>query len=165
MFFVRSIFWLSVVFVLLPVAPEDRDKIESISPIEAVGAAAAAVRDISGFCGRNPETCETGGKAAVALGYKAKYGAQQLLSGSDDQQDGENDSPLADALGQPMADLSSEIAGVLPTESAVAVTQSAATILVSEANAAAEEPVISADVIVPASATSGTPTPRARPNI
>ncbi|CAN0600016.1 unnamed protein product, partial [Laminaria digitata] len=44
----------------------------------------------SGFCGRNPETCETGGKAAVALGYKAKYGAQQLLSGSDDQQDGEN---------------------------------------------------------------------------
>lgn len=165
MFFVRSIFWLSVVFVLLPVAPEDRDKIESISPIEAVGAAAAAVRDISGFCGRNPETCETGGKAAVALGYKAKYGAQQLLSSSGDQQDGENDSLVADALGQPMAKLSGEITGALTTESAVAVAQSAASLLVSETNAAAEEPVISADVIVPASATPATPTPRARPNI
>lgn len=165
MFFVRSIFWLSVVFVLLPVAPEDRDKIESISPIEAVGAAAAAVRDISGFCGRNPDTCETGGKAAVALGYKAKYGAQQLLSSSGDQPDGENDSPLADALGQPMAKLSGEIAGVIPTKNAAAIAQSAATILVSEATAVATEPVVAADAIVPASVTPTTPTPRARPNI
>lgn len=165
MFFVRSIFWLSVVFVLLPVAPEDRDKIESISPIEAVGAAAAAVRDITGFCGRNPETCETGGKAAVALGYKAKYGAQQLLSSSSDKQDGENDALVANVLGQPKASLGSESVGVSPTENAVAVAQSAAAILVSETTAAAEEPVISADAIVPASATPATPTPRARPNI
>lgn len=84
MFFIRSIFWLSVVFVLLPVAPEDKDKIEPISPFEAIGAAAAAVRDISGFCERNATACETGGKAAVALGYKAKYGAQQLLASSDE---------------------------------------------------------------------------------
>nr|WP_306265740.1 DUF5330 domain-containing protein [Pararhizobium sp. IMCC3301] len=84
MFFIRSIFWLSVVFVLLPVAPEDKNKIEPISPFEAIGAAAATVRDLSGFCARNPETCATGGKAAVAFGYKAKYGAQQLLTSSDE---------------------------------------------------------------------------------
>lgn len=165
MFFVRSIFWLSVVFVLLPVAPEDQHKIESISPFEAVGAAAAAVRDISGFCGRNPETCETGGKAAVALGYKAKYGAQQLLSSSGDQQDGENNSQLTEALVQPMAKLTNEIAGVIPSEDAVAIAQSAAAILASETNAVEVEPVISAEAIVPASATPTTPTPRARPNI
>ncbi len=86
MFFIRSIFWLSVVFVLLPVAPEDKNKIEPISPFEAIGAAAATVRDLSGFCARNPETCATGGKAAVAFGYKAKYGAQQLLTSSDDEE-------------------------------------------------------------------------------
>lgn len=79
MFFIRSLLGLGVVFALLPVAPEDQNKIDSISPIEAIGAAANAMRDMSGFCGRNPQTCETGGKAAVALGYKAKYGAQQLL--------------------------------------------------------------------------------------
>lgn len=79
MFFIRSLLGLGVVFALLPVAPEDQDKFENISPIEAIGAAANAVRDMSGFCGRNPQTCEVGGKAAVALGYKAKYGAQQLL--------------------------------------------------------------------------------------
>lgn len=79
MFFIRSILGLGVVFALLPVAPEDQDKIEYVSPIEAIGAAAVAMKDMSGFCTRNPMACETGGKAAVALGYKAKYGAQQLL--------------------------------------------------------------------------------------
>ncbi|MFK8034340.1 MAG: DUF5330 domain-containing protein [Hyphomicrobiales bacterium] len=79
MFFVRSLLGLGVVFALLPVAPEDQSKIEDISPIEAIGAAASAMRDVSGFCGRNPQTCETGGKAAVAIGYKAKFGAQQLM--------------------------------------------------------------------------------------
>lgn len=79
MFFIRSLLGLGVVFALLPVAPEDQGKIEDISPIEAIGAAASAMRDVSGFCGRNPQTCETGGKAAVAIGYKAKFGAQQLM--------------------------------------------------------------------------------------
>lgn len=87
MFFIRSILGLGVVFALLPVAPEDRDKIENISPIEAIGAAANAMRDVSGFCGRNPQTCEIGGKAAVALGYKAKYGAQQLMEQVNEQED------------------------------------------------------------------------------
>ena len=78
-FFIRSLLGLGVVVALLPVAPEHQDKIENISAIEAVGAAASAMRDVSGFCGRNPQTCETGGKAAMAIGYKAKFGAQQLM--------------------------------------------------------------------------------------
>ncbi|MEP0519683.1 MAG: DUF5330 domain-containing protein [Hyphomicrobiales bacterium] len=86
MFFVRSILGLGVVFALLPVAPEDRDKIEDVSPIEAISAAANTMRDVSGFCGRNPQTCETGSRAAVALGYKAKYGAQQLLEKVNDKE-------------------------------------------------------------------------------
>ena len=162
MFFVRSIFWLSIVFFLMPVAPEDQDKVEAISPIEAVGAAAAAVRDISGFCGRNPETCETGGKAALAFGYKAKYGAQQLLSSSDDEQKNENEVP--GDVEQPLADLTNTLVGIMPTEDTISIVQSAATALASTDDAL-QEPAVSAEAIVPASATQPTPTPRARPNI
>ncbi|MBL4645810.1 MAG: DUF5330 domain-containing protein [Rhizobiales bacterium] len=79
MFLLRCIFWLSVVVMFLPVAPGDKNKLPNISAFEAFGAAATAVKDMSGFCERNPDTCDTGGKAAVALGYKAKYQMQQLL--------------------------------------------------------------------------------------
>lgn len=164
MFFVRSIFWLSLVFFLMPVAPEDQDKIEAISPIEAVGAAAAAVRDISGFCGRNPETCETGGKAALALGYKAKYGAQQLLSSSDDEQSEANETLSEVKAEQPLAGLTSTIAGIIPAEDTISIVQSAASGLATT-DEVLQGPVASAEAIVPASATRGTPTPRARPNI
>lgn len=164
MFFVRSIFWLSVVFVLLPVAPEDQDKVEAISPIEAVGAAAAAVRDISGFCGRNPETCETGGKAAVALGYKAKYGAQQLLTASEDNNISESAEIPAVGLEQPIADLAGAIGEAALSEETMTAVQTSANALAT-ATDVSDNPVVSAEVIVPASATPATPTPRARPNI
>ncbi len=164
MFFVRSIFWLSLVFFLMPVAPEDQDKIEAISPFEAVGAAAAAVRDISGFCGRNPETCETGGKAALALGYKAKYGAQQLLSSSDDEPSDENEALGDGNVEQPLAGLTSTIAGIIPVEDTISIVQSATHVLATTDDVS-QGPVVSAEAIVPASATRATPTPRARPNI
>lgn len=164
MFFVRSIFWLSLVFFLMPVAPEDQDKIEAISPIEAVGAAAAAVRDISGFCGRNPDTCETGGKAAVAIGYKAKYGAQQLLSSSDDEQSQEDEVLSGESVDQSIAGLTNTIAGMIPAEDSMSIAQSAANALATTDDVL-QRPVASAEAVVPTSTTSGTPTPRARPNI
>lgn len=164
MFFVRSIFWLSLVFVLLPVAPEDQDKIEAISPIEAVGAAAAAVRDISGFCGRNPDTCETGGKAAVALGYKAKYGAQQLLSSSEDDNNIEEHKLAETHEEQPLSELPGTIAGVIPSADSMTIVQSAVSAMTSTADPA-QSTISSAEAIVPVVSTPSTPTPRARPNI
>ncbi len=80
MFIIKCLFWLSVVVLLLPAAPGDNGSFGEISPFEALGAAATAVRDVSGFCGRNPKACETGGKAAVALGHKAKYQVQHFLN-------------------------------------------------------------------------------------
>lgn len=114
MFFIRSILGLGVVFALLPVAPEDQDKIEHISPIEAIGAAANAMRDMSGFCDRNPQTCVTGGKAAVAIGYKAKFGAQQLLERVQDT-DAEADIQTS-AIPQKANSNSPQINQALPTQ-------------------------------------------------
>lgn len=164
MFFVRSIFWLGVVFVLLPVAPEDKDKIEAISPIEAVGAAAAAVRDISGFCSRNPATCDTGGKAAVALGYKAKYGAQQLLASSVEQNVDQKTALAPISMPQSTEELSETNASDLLSD----VASSATHLLGNPGPAEApdtEEPIVSVEAVVPVAATPTTPTPRARPNI
>jgi hypothetical protein len=164
MFFVRSIFWLSLVFVLLPVAPEDQDKIEAISPIEAVGAAAAAVRDISGFCARNPDTCETGGKAAVALGYKAKYGAQQLLSSSGDESSVEAKEPAGREDQQPSSKLPGTIAGIIPSEDSMSIVQSTVSAITTPLEST-QNTISSAEAIVPEVSEPGTPTPRARPNI
>ena len=41
-------------------------------------AASAAVHDMSGFCGRQPEACAAGSKVAAAIGHKAEAGARTL---------------------------------------------------------------------------------------
>ena len=78
-FLLRMAFWLGVVCVLLPdsgsapTSPETR-----INTVQAVTAASAAVSDMRGFCDRQPQACEVGGKVAVAIGHKAQAGARTL---------------------------------------------------------------------------------------
>ncbi len=78
-FLLRMAFWLGVVCVLLPsggskpVAPDAR-----INATQAVTLASAAVSDMRGFCDRQPDACEVGGKVAVAIGHKAEAGARKL---------------------------------------------------------------------------------------
>src|SRR5690606_4516179 len=73
MFFLfRVAFWLSIVLVLLPSGDyRPKDQTPQIGAVDAVNAATAAVSDLSGFCGRQPDACEVGGKAAVAFGQRA----------------------------------------------------------------------------------------------
>jgi len=79
-FLVRVAFWLSIVLVLLPSGKYlTESNSPSIHPGDAVGAAAAAVSDMSGFCQRQPEACEVGGQAAVAFGQRAQAGARYLF--------------------------------------------------------------------------------------
>jgi len=77
-FLLRMTFWLAAVCVLLSVvkssAPDAR-----IDASQAVTLASAAVSDVRGFCERQPDACETGGKVAVALGHKAEAGARTIL--------------------------------------------------------------------------------------
>lgn len=79
-FLLRVAFWLSIVVILLPSDPARKaDSARAqVSPLEALGAAQAAVEDASGFCGRKPEACEIGSQALETFGQKARYGSKFL---------------------------------------------------------------------------------------
>lgn len=78
-FLLRMAFWLTVVCVLLPsggtqsTAPDAQ-----IDAAQAASLAGAAVSDMRGFCGRQPDACAVGGKVAVAIGHKAEAGARTI---------------------------------------------------------------------------------------
>ncbi|MBI4367053.1 MAG: DUF5330 domain-containing protein, partial [Deltaproteobacteria bacterium] len=78
-FLLRMAFWLTVVCVLLPSGgtkstPPDAQ----IDAMQAATLAGAAVSDMRGFCDRQPDACEVGGKVAAAIGHKAEAGARTL---------------------------------------------------------------------------------------
>ena len=78
-FLLRMAFWLGVVCVLLPSGGTKSTSPDAqIDAIQAASLAGAAVSDMRGFCGRQPDACEVGGKVAVALGHKAEAGARTL---------------------------------------------------------------------------------------
>ena len=79
-FLLRVAFWLSIVLILLPSGDyQPKTAAPSIGAADAIGAATAAVSDMSGFCQRQPDACEVGGQAAVALGQRAQAGARLLF--------------------------------------------------------------------------------------
>jgi uncharacterized protein DUF5330 len=77
-FLLRMAFWLCVVCVLISVGGKSTTQDAQIDAAQAVTLASAAVSDVRGFCERQPDACETGGKVAVALGHKAEAGARTL---------------------------------------------------------------------------------------
>lgn len=79
-FLLRVAFWLSIVVILLPSDPARKaDSGQTqVSPIEALGAAQAAVQDASGFCERKPGACQIGAQALETFGQKAQYGSKFL---------------------------------------------------------------------------------------
>src|SRR5262252_3437725 len=101
-FLLRMTFWLAVVCVLVSIgkssSPEAR-----IDASQAVTLASAAVSDVRGFCERQPDACETGGKVAVALGHKAEAGARTIFDfiSKMREKSASNDKP-ADKAGKPV---------------------------------------------------------------
>jgi hypothetical protein len=78
-FLLRIAFWLAVVCVLLPSGGAKTSSPEAqIDAAQAVTLATAAVSDMSGFCDRQRNACEVGGKVAAAIGQKAEAGARTL---------------------------------------------------------------------------------------
>ena len=77
-FLLRVAFWLSIALVLMP-SGAPQPNAPKIDAGDAVSAAFAAVSDMSGFCERQPEACDVGGKAAVAFGQRAQAGAKFLF--------------------------------------------------------------------------------------
>lgn len=76
-FLVRKAFWLVLVLAMVPFfAGKDQAGGFNVDPVAAFMAAQATVSDLTGFCGRNPQTCETGGEAIAAIGANARDGAK-----------------------------------------------------------------------------------------
>lgn len=76
-FLVRKAFWLVLVLAMVPFfsGKEQADGF-NVDPVAAFMAAQATVSDLTGFCGRNPQACETGGEAIAAIGASARDGAK-----------------------------------------------------------------------------------------
>jgi len=77
-FLLRMTFWLCVVCVLLSSGGKSTSPDAQIDASQAVTLASGAVSDVRGFCERQPDACEAGGKVAVALGHKAEAGARTI---------------------------------------------------------------------------------------
>ena len=78
-FLLRMAFWLTVICVLLPSGGSKSTSPDAqIDAVQAATLAGAAVSDMRGFCARQPDACEVGGKVAVALGHKAEAGARTI---------------------------------------------------------------------------------------
>ncbi|WP_106751948.1 DUF5330 domain-containing protein [Pannonibacter carbonis] len=76
-FLIRTAFWLTLVLVLIPFGTGQKTTTGiDVDPLSAVLAAQATVSDLTGFCTRNPQTCDTGGQALVAIGAQARDGAR-----------------------------------------------------------------------------------------
>ena len=75
-FLLRAAFWLSLAVLLLPSGEDGQPQTAQVSTGEAIYAAQTFVADISGFCERNPDTCQTGEQALKTFGSKARYGAK-----------------------------------------------------------------------------------------
>lgn len=76
-FLLRVAFWLSVVIILLPSAPEQKPSTH-IGATDAISAASAAMADARQFCARQPGACEVGSHALTTFGQKAQSGAKML---------------------------------------------------------------------------------------
>jgi Family of unknown function (DUF5330) len=72
MFLIRTVFWLIILVLLLPTNAQQQS--------EVYGTAQAAVKDVSGFCERNPSVCATGKDAFAVFMQKARFGAEMLMS-------------------------------------------------------------------------------------
>jgi hypothetical protein len=94
-FLIRSAFWLCLVILLIPGDPASGTDAPRVTLGQAFSAAGATIADLSGFCGRNPEACETGGTALAMIGEKAWQGAEFLITMIADNIDGTEDTAPA----------------------------------------------------------------------
>ncbi len=74
-FLLRSVFWLSIVIMLLP-TPDSMKTPDGVGAAKAVGAASATMSDMGQFCTRQPDACEVGSQALTQFGHKAQASAK-----------------------------------------------------------------------------------------
>jgi hypothetical protein len=72
MFLIRTVFWLAIIILLLPT--------DSKQQSDVYGTAQAAVKDVSGFCERNPDACAKGADVFNLFVQKAEFGFEMLMA-------------------------------------------------------------------------------------
>jgi hypothetical protein len=77
-FLLRIAFWLGVVLILLPGAPQHDTSTGEVGTADALSAASATVNDLKGFCAREPDACTVGSEVATSMGHRAQAGAKML---------------------------------------------------------------------------------------
>ena len=87
MFFVRTVFWVSLIVLILPIDKSKTDAAvaQTVSTAGAIEIASGAIADLASFCGRNPEVCEKGRDFANAFGVKAVHASGLLYKFLDEQ--------------------------------------------------------------------------------
>jgi hypothetical protein len=86
MFIIRAAFWLTLVVAFVPVRDADLGEGQrAVSTMETVNLAQSVVTDVSSFCARNQQTCETGGVLFSQMGLKAREGAKLAYQWLDKQ--------------------------------------------------------------------------------
>jgi len=85
MFLIRAAFWLMILILLIPTDDKQR--------AEVYGTAEAAVKDVSSFCDRNPETCAKGRDVIDVFMQKAEFGAHMLMDFINERTGASTDQP------------------------------------------------------------------------
>ena len=87
MFFIRTVFWVSLIVLILPIDKSKTDAAvaQTVSTAGAIEIASGAISDLASFCGRNPEVCEKGRDFANAFGVKAVHASGLLYKFLDEQ--------------------------------------------------------------------------------
>ncbi len=86
MFIIRTAFWLSLVVLFLPAGSgEEGGDSKIVGASEALSVARTTVGDLSKFCERNPDACDTGNLVVSSFGQKARYGAQVVYEYLDEK--------------------------------------------------------------------------------
>ncbi len=75
-FLLRTTFWIGLVLLLLPIGTGSDGTAPSIGIVQVYLAAQSTVKDLGGFCDRNPNACEMGGSVITLVGLKAKEAAR-----------------------------------------------------------------------------------------
>ena len=71
MFLIRTAFWLAIIILLLPTDTKQQS--------EVYGTAQTAVKDVTGFCDRNPDACAKGMDVFQMFVQKAEFGFEMLM--------------------------------------------------------------------------------------
>lgn len=74
-FLIKISFWLALVLLILPVNREEAGIAQGPGIFESFAAMQSVVADMRGFCGRNPQACDTGAATLGVLRQKAVYSA------------------------------------------------------------------------------------------